>query len=99
MPKKNIAPTNANKLWIARDPDYDECIDGFWEPQKGTLRLFYDTPVLFYDSKLTRSVWGNARQICEIPNYMFPNITPETSPAVFTYNEKETITATKTPKI
>lgn len=88
MPKKNIAPTNANKLWIARDPDYDVRINGFWESEKGPIRIFYDTPVLLYDSELRRYVWGNARQICEIPNYMFPNITAETSPAVFTYEDK-----------
>lgn len=82
--KKITSDCQAMKLWIARNPDYDTMVDGEWEEREGELCLFYDSPELRYDDEKTRDVFTNARMICQIPSYMYPNITAENSPAVFT---------------
>lgn len=65
------------KIWIARD-------EGTWDEdglrQEGRLHAFYDTPVLLKaDDGLMR--WTNAREIAEIPGYMYPEIADRTCTA------------------
>lgn len=61
------------KFWIARDEGiYLEEDDR--KPQPGKLHIFYDTPEILYDRVNNNKYFGNARVICEIPSYMFPEI-------------------------
>ena len=62
-------------IWIARDRDYYENMDDY--PTTGRLKLFYDTPMRDGDK------WGFAREICELPSYMYPEITWEDGPVKF----------------
>ena len=63
------------ELWIARDnaiipDDMEHCIER--HPEKeieyANLHIFYEKPIWEYGS------WQYAREMCEIPNYMFPEI-------------------------
>ena len=63
------------KLWIARDSaiipdDMEHFIER--HPEKeidyAKLHIFYDTP------KWDGRTWYGAREICEVQNYMFPQI-------------------------
>lgn len=64
-------------LFIARDDyEYDEYDESFTAP--GKLHIFYDKPELLTMSYPMTYYWGNARMICEIPTYMFPNIKENT---------------------
>lgn len=62
-------------IWIARDEaiipdDMEHFIER--HPEKryeyAKLHIFYDTPEWVSDH------WQNARDMCEIPNYMYPEI-------------------------
>lgn len=80
--RKNQPPeTIITNIWIARDPDY--CGESYDDVISGTLRIFYEKPILIYDEKSTRNIWAMARQIAEVPSYMYPNIRYENSPAEF----------------
>lgn len=61
------------KIWIARDEGLYDSKD---EDTKlvGKLHMFYDSPELLYNSMTNSMNWGNARRICELPSYMYPNV-------------------------
>ena len=61
--------TQTAYLYAARDRDFYKDNDDY--PTMGRLRLFYDTPMRDGDK------WGFAREICELPSYMYPEITWE----------------------
>ena len=56
-------------LYAARNRDYYEDVNDY--PTPGKIRLFYDIPMRDGDG------WGFAREICELPSYMYPEITWE----------------------
>ena len=56
-------------IYAARNRDFYKDNDDY--PTKGKLRLFYDIPMRENDK------WGFAREICELPSYMYPEITWE----------------------
>lgn len=61
------------RIWIARN-------EGYYEDElrvTGELMVFYDTPILKYDSKKRRRCWTCARVMCQAPSYMFPEIEEE----------------------
>lgn len=60
------------KVWIARDEGIMFEDDDY--PQKGKLHVFYDLPILEYDSELHILKWTCARKIGEVPSYMYPSI-------------------------
>ena len=62
-------------IWIARDRDYYEDVNDY--PTPGRLKMFYDTPLRDGDK------WGFAREICELPSYMYPEITWESGAVKF----------------
>lgn len=62
------------KLWIARD-------EGTYEDDErvsGALHIFYDSPLLLQDISKNIKTWQNARVLCEVPSYMFPEIKEKT---------------------
>ena len=59
--------TKTEYIYAARDRDYYEGVSDY--PTPGRLKLFYDTPMR------EGNKWGFAREICELPSYMYPNIT------------------------
>lgn len=66
-------------IWIARD-------QGIWDHPNfdckvGALRMYYDTPERTYKDGL--GIWSLARVICDVPSYMYPEITWENSPIKF----------------
>ena len=60
------------KIWIARDQDQED--EDYNLVKRGKLHMFYDSPELLYNPDTRNRYWGNARIICEIPSYMYPNI-------------------------
>ena len=63
------------KLWIARDysiipDDMEHYIERHPEDEikYAKLHIFYDTPIW------NRKAWHCAREMCEVENYMFPEI-------------------------
>lgn len=76
----------ANKIYIARDEGQTLEDD---KKLKGELHIFYDTPELKYDFEKRIWCFKNARVICKVPSYMYPNI-KEKELAIFTreFNNK-----------
>ena len=67
------------KLWIARDNSIiPDDMEHFIErhPEKeieyAKLHIFYDKPI--WKGNYFSGSWEYAREMCEIPNYMFPEI-------------------------
>ena len=67
------------KLWIGRDSSIiPDDMEHFIErhPEKeieyAKLHIFYDKPI--WEGNYFRGSWQYAREMCEIPNYMFPEI-------------------------
>ena len=67
------------KLWIARDRSIiPEDMEHFIErhPEKeieyAKLHIFYDKPI--WEGNYFGGSWQYAREMCEVPNYMFPEI-------------------------
>lgn len=58
-------------IWIARDKNLE---NDWGEVEPGNLTAFYDSPILEHHSR--GDMWGCARVIGNIPNYMFPEIKP-----------------------
>lgn len=64
------------KLWVARNEGYEEeeVLHDRFKHVSGELFIFYDTPLLVYDSEKQRKIWTCSREMCEVPSYMFPGI-------------------------
>lgn len=63
----------SNVIYIARDEGSfaDEDCE---IPIKGKLHLFYDTPELRRNDRTNLVEYTNARIICELPSYMYPEL-------------------------